>query len=99
VDAVLSTTALHWLLPEALVQLYHQLGLLVRPGGVVQSGDQLGFAPHLSSFRKVTEWSVARQTERVKKGQGGETWEEWWRALRAETRPGGPLCGAGAALH
>src|SRR5579859_4680068 len=31
VDAVLSTTALHWLPAESLVQLYRQLGKLVRP--------------------------------------------------------------------
>src|SRR5512135_395102 len=30
VDAVLSTTALHWLTPGTLVQVYHQLGKLVR---------------------------------------------------------------------
>ena len=33
VDAVLSTTALHWLAPEYLTRVYRELGELVRPGG------------------------------------------------------------------
>ena len=84
VDAVLSTTALHWLPPAALVQLYHQLGRLVRQGGVVLNGDHLGYAPHLPSFRVLTVWAEARQGERVGPEQGGETWRDWWQALRAE---------------
>ena len=84
VDAVLSTTALHWLPPPALVELYHQLGRLVRPGGVVLNGDHLGYAPQLPSFRALVAWAEARKAERVGPEQGGETWRDWWQALRAE---------------
>jgi len=34
VDAVLSTTALHWREPEPLARVYHNLGTLLRPGGI-----------------------------------------------------------------
>src|SRR5262249_19184882 len=41
VDAVLSTTALHWLDAGPLARLYGQLGALVRPGGIVLNGDHM----------------------------------------------------------
>jgi SAM-dependent methyltransferase len=84
VDAVLSTTALHWLPPPALVELYRQLGRLVRPGGVVLNGDHLGYAPHLPSLRALVAWAEARQAERAGNEQAGETWRDWWQALQAE---------------
>lgn len=83
VDAVVSTTALHWLPAGELVELYRQLGDLVRPGGVFLNGDGFGFAPHLPSFTTVTEhghtqWAaMARAAEK-------EDWEAWWEALRHE---------------
>jgi SAM-dependent methyltransferase len=43
VDAVLSTTALHWLPCNALARLYHQIGSLVREGGVFLNGDTFRF--------------------------------------------------------
>jgi trans-aconitate methyltransferase len=85
VDAVLSTTALHWLPAPLLVQLYHQLGKLVRPGGVVLNGDHLAFAPHLPTFNKVVEGVQNRRyatlsTEKT----DAENWQTWWDALKRE---------------
>src|SRR5258708_22150877 len=45
VDVVLTTTALHWLQPEALLPLYQQLATLIRPGGLFLNGDHLRFPP------------------------------------------------------
>ena len=53
VDAVLSTTALHWLPAPNLVDLYRQLGQLVRPGGVFLNGDHMSFEPRLARFQQV----------------------------------------------
>src|SRR6266542_3755094 len=55
VDAVLSTTALHWLAPEQLIRLYRQLGQMVRPGGVFLNGDNLKFGQHMPTFQRVAE--------------------------------------------
>jgi trans-aconitate methyltransferase len=49
-DAVLSTTALHWLAAGHLVRLYRQLGQLVRPGGVVLNGDHMKFRRSMETF-------------------------------------------------
>jgi trans-aconitate methyltransferase len=83
VDAVLSTTALHWLHAGELVELYRQLGVFVRPGGVFLNGDNFGFAPHLPSFNTVTEHGHAQWTAQASAAEK-EDWEEWWEALRHE---------------
>ena len=81
VDAVVSTTALHWLHAGSLVDLYRQLGTLVRPGGVFLNGDAFGFAPHLPSFNAVCESGHARWSAEA---ANREDWEMWWEAMRRE---------------
>jgi SAM-dependent methyltransferase len=83
VDAVVTTTALHWLHVGSLVELYRQLGDLVRPGGVFLNGDGLGFAPHLPSFNTVTEHGHAQWAAMARAAEK-EDWEEWWDQLRRE---------------
>ncbi|MEM7134768.1 MAG: class I SAM-dependent methyltransferase [Chloroflexota bacterium] len=50
VDAVLSTTALHWLRTPDLVRVYHELGQLIRPGGLFLNGDN--FLPYRTFVQK-----------------------------------------------
>src|SRR5436190_6084271 len=40
-DAAVSTTALHWLAPQALAELYAELAGVLRPGGLLLNGDHL----------------------------------------------------------
>jgi SAM-dependent methyltransferase len=83
-DAVLTTTALHWLAPGYLTRLYRELGELVRSGGVFLNGDNLKFGPHLPSFQKVAQ-TMKEQTRIESFERGGkEDWEAWWKALQAE---------------
>jgi trans-aconitate methyltransferase len=84
VDAVLSTTALHWLPAEHLTRLYRQLGQLVRPGGVFLNGDNLKFRPSLPSFQHMAEASKARWQAEAFTQRGEEDWSRWWEALAAE---------------
>lgn len=84
VDAVLSTTALHWLPVDDLVRLYGELGALVRPGGVLLNGDELGFAPHLAAFRNVAEAARTRREASAFAQPGAEDWKQWWNALGRE---------------
>lgn len=83
-DAVLSTTALHWLPAEQLVRLYRQLGQLVRPGGVVLNGDHMRFRPAMETFQRVADAVKARRQEDAFTRRGVEDWTAWWQALSAE---------------
>ena len=83
VDAVLSTTALHWLPVENLVRLYRQLGRLVRSGGVFLNGDHIRFAPNLPAFDQVCKQVKDRRHRYAFEEQGVEDWDEWWQAVEA----------------
>lgn len=85
VDAVLSTTALHWLSPPHLVGLYHQLGALVRPGGVFLNGDNMDFGPDLPTVQRYAQEARDREwTDESFASRGVETSEQWWEALGQE---------------
>jgi SAM-dependent methyltransferase len=84
VDAVLTTTALHWLPSARLLQVYQQLGQLVRPGGVVLNGDIMPFPPHLSTFQRISKILTARQEKEAFLSRGVEDWENWWQAIKQE---------------
>jgi SAM-dependent methyltransferase len=84
VDAVLSTTALHWLPAEHVVRLYRQLFELVRPGGVVMNGEYMDYPPSMEVLRHVTQTLRARRTERAQTSGGAEDWAGWWESLSGE---------------
>lgn len=85
VDAVLSTTALHWLSPPDLVRVYRQLGALVRPGGVFLNGDNMDFGPDLPTIQRLTHDARDRNwTDESFAARGIETSEQWWEALGRE---------------
>jgi SAM-dependent methyltransferase len=83
-DAVLSTTALHWLPVEPLVRLYRDLGRIVREDGVVLNGDNLAFAPHQVRLRQLAELATERQRAAAFDIGGAEDWDAWWAALGRE---------------
>jgi trans-aconitate methyltransferase len=84
VDAILSTTALHWLEVGDLARLYHQLGGLVRVGGIVLNGDHLRFGPYLPTFHMIVETVQQRLRAEAAERQVGEGWRQWWQALAQE---------------
>lgn len=85
VDAVLSTTALHWLEPEPLRRLYQDLGHLLRPGGLVLNGDHMAFSPASPTFARLSRSVLDEQwTYDAFATRGIETAEQWWAALAAE---------------
>jgi SAM-dependent methyltransferase len=80
-DAVLSTTALHWLEPAALRAVYAACARLLRPGGLLANGDHLRVlaSPRLDALaRELDERRTARHH-----GEG-EDWRGWWEAVRAD---------------
>jgi SAM-dependent methyltransferase len=83
-DAVLSSTALHWLEPDALVLLYQRLGALVRPGGVFLNADRLSYDEHLSTHRRLAEHTVEQWRAAAFANAGREDWDAWWAAIAEE---------------
>lgn len=85
VDAVVSTTALHWLPTPDLVRVYHEVAKLLRPGGVFLNGDNMKFSPQLPSFQKIAKAVRDQQWQDDTFAQlGVETWAQWWAALGQE---------------
>ncbi len=88
VDAVVSTTALHWLTAAELRRLYRVLASLLRPGGLFLDGDHLRLDetenPALARLALAIE--EAEDRRRFPDGHAGhaEDWRQWWQAVTAE---------------
>lgn len=81
-DAVLSSTATHWLEPPTLAALYQSLAELVRPGGVFLNFDGFPPARAATSSGKAAKAVYRARQERALE-RGAEAWQDWWDALRA----------------
>jgi SAM-dependent methyltransferase len=87
-DAVISTTALHWLTGPELRALYGALGALLRRGGLFLDGDHLRLdqvsAPVLAGIERALEEREALR--RFPDGHAGraDDWAQWWRAATAD---------------
>jgi SAM-dependent methyltransferase len=85
VDAVVSTTALHWLTAAELRQLYRVVAGLLRPGGLFLDGDHLRLdeaeQPVLARLDRVLE---EREDHRRFPDGHGEDWGQWWLAVGAD---------------
>ncbi len=91
-DAVVSSTALHWLTARELAQVYRTLARRLRPGGLFLDGDWIAFGGASLRFR-----AIARRAGRHSRAPGtgrGESWNEWWRAVLRD-----PHLAAEAKLH
>lgn len=88
VDAVVSTTALHWLTAVELRELYRVLAGLLRPGGLFLNGDHLRLDetrnPVLARLDRTVE--EAEDRRRFPGGHAGraEDWRQWWQAVAAD---------------
>ncbi|MBV8932984.1 MAG: class I SAM-dependent methyltransferase [Kutzneria sp.] len=81
VDAAVSTTALHWLDPQPLAELYRGVAARMRPGGVLVNGDHM----------PADEPKLHELTSVVREGRAGragvtdnEEWSQWWVAAHAD---------------
>lgn len=87
-DAVVSSTALHWLQPGTLVDVYRRLPDLVRPGGIVLNGDHFSYNGHHESVLA----AVARADDEAMQHKtftgSTDTWDEWWQAVADTPRYG-----------
>ena len=80
-DAAVSSTALHWLAPDALAELYRTLARNLRPGGVFVNADNMGLrSPSLDAIAAAVR---QERTRRVGTHEN-EEWGAWWQALQAD---------------
>ena len=82
IDAVLSTTALHWLTAPELVRVYLHLGMLQSPGGLVMNGDHMMFLPHMTTFRRLRESVKDKRHDQVFNHEGQEDYAQWWEKVQ-----------------
>ncbi len=87
VDAVVSTTALHWLTAADLRELYRVVASLLRPGGLFLDGDHLQLDesedPVLARLDRVLE--EREDDRRFPDGYAGrEDWGQWWQAVAVD---------------
>ena len=105
VDAVLSSTALHWLSPTELSAVYATAATLLKPGGVLLNGDHLRYGPGNPTLREISE-KHDEETQRAAFATGALDYQEWYaeaarhpeiaaleeeRAARFADRPPQPL--------
>jgi trans-aconitate methyltransferase len=84
IDAVLSSTALHWLAGDVLARVYHQLGGLIATGGVLMNADNMMFGPHQPLFQQIATTIKEREQQSAFEAPGVEDWATWWQALQQE---------------
>ena len=85
IDVALSSTAMHWLPPEPLTRLYHDLGRMLPPGGLVLTADHLAYGSRLPTFSCLSEGSLEHVwSDAAFAARGIETAEQWWEAVSAE---------------
>ena len=91
-DAVVSSTALHWLTTRELGQVYRTLARKIRHGGLFLNGDGIMFGRSSPRLRAIAR--AAGRRYRSKRGRRGRTWEDWWRAALRD-----PFLAPEAKLH
>jgi SAM-dependent methyltransferase len=80
-DAAVSSTALHWLEPADLAQLYRTLAANLRPGGVFVNADHMGLGQ--SALDGIADAVREARTRRVGT-ETNEDWTAWWQALQQD---------------
>ncbi len=82
-DAVISSTALHWLKGDVLARLYFELADMIQPGGVFLNGDHMLYddiaQPGLRRLAKADD----EKTQKQAFDAGADTWDAWWDAAEA----------------
>ncbi len=91
-DAAVSTTALHWLRPDALRVMYARLATVLRPGGLLLDGDHLkDDATAVPTLARLGQALIEREEQRRFPGGLPETWQDWWEAIKADPALAAPL--------
>jgi ubiquinone/menaquinone biosynthesis C-methylase UbiE len=84
-DAIVTSTALHWLTATDILRVYVDLAAVTRPGGVVLNADRLPVGAPAGGFGQATENVRKRQVAEAQTVTApAESWIEWWTAAESE---------------
>lgn len=85
VDAVVSTTALHWLTAPELATLHRDVAGMTRPGGVFVNGDHLRAGDdRLIALEEAVRDGRAARVHAATGDEPDEDWGAWWEAVGAD---------------
>jgi SAM-dependent methyltransferase len=91
-DAAVSTTALHWLAPEALHVMYARLATVLRPGGLLLDGDHLkDDAMAVPTLARLGQALLEREEQRRFPDGLPESWTGWWEAIKEDPALAAPV--------
>jgi trans-aconitate methyltransferase len=82
-DAVGSSTALHWLMPERLAALYFELAEIVVPGGLFMNADHLLYDAQSEKTLRRVALIDDEDNQQAAFGAGVDDWDQWWTAASA----------------
>ncbi|HYS41983.1 MAG TPA: class I SAM-dependent methyltransferase [Pseudonocardiaceae bacterium] len=84
-DAVVSTTALHWLEPTTLAAVYAEAIAVLRPIGVLINGDELERDGRTSpALTRLDRALLKHQAARRPPDRDTEGWSDWWSEVLAD---------------
>jgi SAM-dependent methyltransferase len=83
-DAAVSTTALHWIGPGELKEVYAAVASILRPGGLLLNGDHLDTDDTTPALAALERALLDRQAKRVFGDDRPESWSDWWDAIKAD---------------
>jgi SAM-dependent methyltransferase len=82
-DAVLTATALHWLAPERLADLFAEIRQVLRPGGVFLNADHMPDDGLPDLTERLAERARGRREARYEAGVV-LSWDAWWEHVRRD---------------
>ncbi|MGV2915896.1 class I SAM-dependent methyltransferase [Streptomyces alfalfae] len=83
IDAVVSSTALHWLSPSQLLGVYTTLADLLPPGALFLNADHLRYGPDNETLGAVSALHDA-EVQRAAFAAGADTWDAWFALAAAQ---------------
>ena len=82
-DAVVSTTALHWLGAPNLMRVYQDLTRVLAPGGVFVNGDICSYDQTQPTLRRMAAASI-KANRAAAQTEGAHDWVGWWNSIAEE---------------
>ncbi|MFV0373544.1 class I SAM-dependent methyltransferase [Microbacterium sp.] len=83
-DAVVSSTALHWLQPDALIRTYFAAAEIMAEHSVILNGDHFAYSEASEpTLRRIAADDDARMQQEAAEA-GAPDWDRWWSRLGAD---------------